>query len=605
LLLGHGTVFRKNYKILFKVLDLNKGNFDIIVSVNYNDMKFIPVLLLFFTVSIHAQSISINELKGFLNKSAVTEVKKNIEPKGWKFYRTKNEENGLVSTTWTYKYTAKTDEAVAWLTITSDNNKPVRTMYEIFDFSLTMPFNSSIYESDFKFEHIEQSETEFTKRYATSEFYMWEYQNKDFSKGYQYELIRKYSKADFRNGLTKKYYPSGQLKSEFEMKEGKLHGESKAYYENGKLKKIAHWKADKEEGLAQFFDENGVLLSDETYVNGRLEGPANFYYSNGQISESVNYSFGKKSGESKLYSESGQLEKVINYIGGVKFGAYREYTNGLETFSCFYSNDQLNGLFKESFVNEAGEVYATSSGTMKKNYVDGKYVGMYANKRDTMFVKTFKNERPAGNWRFFDNKGQLEQLVKFNDGHADVQEFYKNKVLTERLKMTKSTDEYWFFTYQLFDGKEQIIAEFRVPAEVLEPNISEFGVFYRETGLNDDRTVVDAPLKFGPYKYDSEYISFEGDYSGGGFKMGVWKRYYKKPKVTAILTFDDTGLLIEELFTKANGKIFNGKLKYTLNGETTTTIEIKNGVRDGYTVEVDQSGKELSRKKYENGYLVE
>lgn len=568
-------------------------------------MKFTYLLLLLFTVNIHAQSISINELKGFLNKSSVNDVKNYIEPKGWKFYRTKNEENGLVSNTWTYKYTAKTDEAVAWLTITADNNKPVRTMYEIFDFSLTMPFNSSIYESDFKFEHIEQSETEFTKRYATSEFYMWEYQNKDFSKGYQYELIRKYSKADFRNGLTKKYYPSGQLKSEYEMKEGKLHGESRAYYENGKLKKIAHWKADKEEGLAQFFDENGVLFSDETYVNGRLEGPANFYYSNGQISESVNYSFGKKSGESKMYSENGKLEKVVNYIGGVKFGVYKEYTNGLESFSCFYINDTLSGAFKENFINNEGETYATASGFMKKGLVDGKYIGYYVKNRDTMFVKTFKNERPVGVWRYFDDKGQLEQQVKFNNGHAEVQEFYSNNVLFERLKMTKSTNDYWYFTYQLFEGKEQITAEFRVPAEELEPNKSEFNVFYRETGLNDDRTVVDASLKFGPYKYESEYISFEGDYSGGGFKMGEWKRFYKKPKVTATLMFDDTGLLIEELFTKSNGKIFNGKLKYTLNGESTTTIEIKNGVRNGFTVEVDQSGNELSRKKYENGYLVE
>jgi antitoxin component YwqK of YwqJK toxin-antitoxin module len=568
-------------------------------------MKLLSLFFLVISLSVGAQTISIAELKGFLNKKTVEEVKAFIEPKGWKFYKTKNEENGLVSTTWTYKYTAKTDEAVAWLTITADNNKPVRTMYEIFDFSLTMPFNSSIYESDFQFEHIEQSEKEFTKRYANKDFYMWEYQNKDFSKGYQYELIRKFSKADFRNGLTKKYYPSGQLKSEYEMKEGKLHGESKAYYENGNLKKIAHWKADKEEGLAQFFDENGVLVSDEMYVNGKLEGPANFYYPNGQVSESVNYSYGKKSGESKIYSEKGQLEKVINYIGGSKFGAYKEFSNGIETFSCFYMNDKLNGLFKETFVNEAGEVYGVASGSMKNDYVDGKYIGMYANKRDTMFIKTFKNERPVGEWRYFDSKGQLEQLVKFNDGHADIQEFFKDKVLYERLKMTKSADNYWYFTYTLIEGKEEITAEFRVPAVELEPNVSEFNVFYRETGMNAGRTVVDAGLKFGPYKYNSEFISFEGDYSGGGFKTGVWKRYYKKQKVTATLTFDETGLLVEELFTKANGKIFNGKLKYTVSGETTTTIEIKNGIRNGYTIDVDQSGKELSRKKYENGYLVE
>ncbi|MCC6700321.1 MAG: toxin-antitoxin system YwqK family antitoxin [Fluviicola sp.] len=568
-------------------------------------MKLLLIFAALLSFAVSAQSINISNLKGFLYKKSIDEVKAYVEPKGWKFYKKKTEESGLESTTWTYKYTAKTDEAVAWLTITCDGTKPVRTMYEIFDFSLTMPFSTSIYESDFQFEHIEQSETEFTKRYANAELYMWEYQNKDFEKGYQYELIRKFSKADFRNGTTKKYYPNGQLKTQYQMKEGKLDGESRSYHENENIKKIAQWKNDKEEGLAQFFDENGVLSSDETYHDGRLEGPARFYYANGQVRELVNYSFDKENGDAKRYSEDGTLEKEWKYIGGVKFGAMKEYTNGKESFSCFYTNGKLNGYFTETFFTEAGDAYATATGFMKEDYVDGKYVAMYANKRDTMFSKMYKDFKPVGVWRYFDKKGQLEQTVRFNNGHADIKEIFIDTKLSERVKMIKSTVDYWYFSYDIYDGEVQMHVEYRIPTEELEPNMSEFTVFFRETGINDGNTLLEAPFKFGHYRYENENLVFEGDYNGGGFKQGKWSRTYKKAKVIASLSYDDTGVLTEEIFTKSNGKVYSGTLKYTITGETQNSVEIKKGLRNGLTIEKDASGKEILRENYENGIYVD
>lgn len=568
-------------------------------------MKLLVFLFAFVAFSIQAQSISIVNLKGFLTKKSIDEVKAYVEPKGWKFYKKKTEESGLESTTWTYKYAPKTDEAVAWLTITCDGVKPVRTMYEIFDFSLTIPFSTSIYESDFQFEHIEQSETEFTKRYANAEFYMWEFQNKDFEKGYQYEIIRKFSKADFRNGTTKKYYPNGQLKNQYQMKEGKLDGESKSYYENGNLKKIAQWKNDKENGLVQFYDEDGVLTSDETYRDGRLEGPARFFYPNGQVKELVNYSFDKENGEAKRYAENGTLEKEWSYIGGVKFGAVKEYSNGVETFSCFYTSGKLNGFFTESFVNEAGEVYAKASGFMKDDFVDGKYVAMYANKRDTMFAKHYKDFKPFGVWRYFDKNGQLEQTVRFNNGHADTKEIFVDGQLSEVVKMINSTEEFWYFSYDIYDGSVKMHVEYRIPAETIEPNMSEFTTFYRLTGVNDGNTLLQAPYKFGHYRYENDNIVFEGDYNGGGFKQGKWSRTYKKAKVVAALSYDDTGALTEELFTKANGKLYSGTLKYSLTGESQSSVQIKNGLRNGLTIEKDASGKETLRENYVNGIYVE
>jgi antitoxin component YwqK of YwqJK toxin-antitoxin module len=222
-----------------------------------------------------------------------------------------------------------------------------------------------------------------------------------------------------------------------------------------------------------------------------------------------------------------------------------------------------------------------------------------------MFAKAYKDQKPVGVWRYFDKNKQLEQTVRYNNGHADVKEYFVNGVMTERTKFLMEKDDYWFFAFDLAEDAIKMHVEFRINKEEIAPNQSEFNAFYAATGINSGTSLVEAPYKFGRYSFENDLLKYEGDYSGGGFKMGAWTRVYKQAKVTAQLEYDDTGSLIKEFFVKSNGKPYSGKLKYTAADKSVTTMEIKKGLRNGTTMEVDASGKVIYQEIYENGFLAE
>ena len=61
------------------------------------------------------------------------------------------------------------------------------------------------------------------------------------------------------DGMYRKYYPSGQLKSEI-------------YYHNGVGK-----------GMGKTYYENGQLKTEGVYKNGKIEGPFKYYFENGRL----------------------------------------------------------------------------------------------------------------------------------------------------------------------------------------------------------------------------------------------------------------------------------------------------------------------------------
>jgi antitoxin component YwqK of YwqJK toxin-antitoxin module len=76
-------------------------------------------------------------------------------------------------------------------------------------------------------------------------------------------------------------YPSGALRSEYTLKEGKLEGISKKYYEQA-------------DGIAKVYSPNGTLLGHGMYANGIREGTT------------------------VLYSEYGKPQYIDIYKGGTR-----------------------------------------------------------------------------------------------------------------------------------------------------------------------------------------------------------------------------------------------------------------------------------------------
>ena len=69
-------------------------------------------------------------------------------------------------------------------------------------------------------------------------------------------------------GDAKTTYESGQLKSKFNLADGKLHGPHETYYENGQLKYKWNYEDGKMHGLQKDYEEDGSLSFSIKYENG-------------------------------------------------------------------------------------------------------------------------------------------------------------------------------------------------------------------------------------------------------------------------------------------------------------------------------------------------
>lgn len=107
--------------------------------------------------------------------------------------------------------------------------------------------------------------------------------------------------------VKKEYYPSGKLKSEVNVIDGKREGIAKAYYKSGKLGQETNYKNDVREGIEREYHENGVLWSEVNYINDKKEGNAKRYYESGKLRSERNYKNGKIVSR-KDYDETGKLE---------------------------------------------------------------------------------------------------------------------------------------------------------------------------------------------------------------------------------------------------------------------------------------------------------
>jgi len=83
---------------------------------------------------------------------------------------------------------------------------------------------------------------------------------------------------------------------------------------------------DGQNGVLRRYYDSGTIKSEVNYRNGRLEGLSNTYYENGNICSRENYKDDRLNGLSKFYYMSGNIRSEIYYRNGVKIkeAAYRE-----------------------------------------------------------------------------------------------------------------------------------------------------------------------------------------------------------------------------------------------------------------------------------------
>jgi antitoxin component YwqK of YwqJK toxin-antitoxin module len=124
---------------------------------------------------------------------------------------------------------------------------------------------------------------------------------------YDYQSV--YFNGVLESGIEKTKYPSGLIKEQVSVKDGKLDGQQLTWYD----------------------DEAHQLETEEFYVNGKREGKSISYYTGGSVRKIVNYQNGKKNGKVESFSVL-----IPNVVIEEEY-----YTNGILDYSRFSDGRRL------------------------------------------------------------------------------------------------------------------------------------------------------------------------------------------------------------------------------------------------------------------------
>ena len=177
-------------------------------------------------------------------------------------------------------------------------------------------------------------------------------------------------KNNKKNGIWKKYYKSGTIKSEITYLNNIPNGYAKFYYKNGNISEEGMWKINKWTGNYKYYFENGKLSYDWHYnSSGKRTGEQKYYHKNGNLMIEGNWSDGKESGVLKEYYADGSLKSEKNFADGKLDEASVKHFKKLEKTSAI-SKQQKTGKMVGEFT---GNGYYKLYNKLKKIDREGEF----------------------------------------------------------------------------------------------------------------------------------------------------------------------------------------------------------------------------------------
>ena len=136
-----------------------------------------------------------------------------------------------------------------------------------------------------------------------------------------------------KEGLWKRYWPNGMIRSEVYFEHGKPQGPYKTYYANGKLEESGRMHDGKLTDRFQRYHSNGIMKEDLKYDGeGNRHGKQTYYHENGTLALEVDMQQGAEHGLQKRYDEQGQLMEERDFDKGKsKAGGVKSYMTPQQT----------------------------------------------------------------------------------------------------------------------------------------------------------------------------------------------------------------------------------------------------------------------------------
>jgi len=385
-----------------------------------------------------------------------------------------------------------------------------------------------------------------------------------------------------QNGYVEFKYPSGQISSAGNMRDGKPDGYWITYYATGikksegkrtnflldslwtfynnkgdTLQKISYMFG-KKNGYHILFSyeiqkegrESGTVKSRELYVNDKKEGLSYYYYEDGSLKSETPYVNGKRQGLSKEYNKEGKIQSLVYFHNG--------YLTDKEEINRIDNKGNKQGIWKEFY----------DDGKVKKeeDFRDGMLDGLY---------------------KEFNEKGNLVIVLKYISGQVVAEDIDEEENIEIRSE---------------YDEQNRLVSSgpYRqnVPIGIHRKYSSEGKVINSLTYDNNGKIIAEGIVdeegkKQGKWKdlYPGGQTKTNGQYKDN-YRTGRWSFYRSNGKIEQTGTYnlgrphglwvwyyeDGTTLREEEFF---NGREDGGLVEFSSNGEIITQGDYVDGEKEG------------------------
>ncbi len=432
------------------------------------------------------------------------------------------------------------------------------------------------------------------------------------------------------DGYWKTYSPSGVIKSEGNRKNFELDSVWKFYNEQGKLAFEFNYKGGKKNGAKKIFDaKEGILLTSEIFENDIKKGNTINYYKDGTVKQTIPFIDGREEGEGFEYAPDNTIITLTQYKMGfiqkeekinrrdatnLKTGIWKEfYSNGILKNEGTYSEDKMNGYFKEystkgSLVNTKkyiNGVLQTDPPELAKLDVKTSYFETGA----VRFTATYKDGVAEGIQREFSPEGKVIGAKLFvggiltGEGILDTagrkqgawKEYFLNGTLQSKGEYLngKRIGE-WIFYHP--NGKIEQFGKYDRKGKAQGP-----WKWYYETGtiLREENYLNNLQDGLMTEYSDSGKVITKGEYIAGQ-KEGPWILELTEYKEEGNFKADKRDGEWKHYFTENNKLRFVGKFMdgvpdgiqtfYYLNGKVRQTGKYSGGGKEGEWKFYDETG---------------
>ena len=220
-------------------------------------------------------------------------------------------------------------------------------------------------------------------------------------------------KSSRKQGLWKKYYPDGTIKSEIQYTNGRPMGEFKTYHPNGQVEEQGNWKGRVYTGNFERYYEDGTIAQKKVFnEKGKTEGIVEYYHTNGQLELSFSTANGKEEGTATRYWPNGDIKETIEFDPsgeGTSSGIIERVNPKVE---LEVTEEQGEGIIAVGETNLGVEQPSSEERVLK----DG-YHKTYNDNKDILMDGEFLGGKLwDGKHYIYDENGLLERIEVYKQG---------------------------------------------------------------------------------------------------------------------------------------------------------------------------------------------